>query len=80
MKIKRDKRSTMHITIYVAIGVLLSLARPLQAHESESECEKIKLKIAKIESRMRQPYTAAAGVRMEDRLRELRRKRKEHCG
>jgi hypothetical protein len=80
MEIGRDKRSTMQITIYVAIGMLFTLARPLHAHESESECEKIKLKIAKIESRMRQPYTAVAGVRMEERLRVLRRKRKEHCG
>ena len=79
MEFRRNRRSRVHITCYVAIGVWLTLARPVHAHESESECEKIKLKIAKIESRMRQPYTAAAGIRMDERLRELRKKRKEHC-
>lgn len=44
-----------------------------------AECEKIKQKIAKIESKMRQGYRSAAGERMTDELRRLRKLRAKYC-
>lgn len=42
-------------------------------------CAEIKEKIRTIESRMRAGYTRAQGERYEERLRELRAKRRELC-
>ena len=47
--------------------------------DRETECVETKAKIRKIESRMRQGYTAKQGVRMEDELRRLRERRKRLC-
>lgn len=47
--------------------------------DRQSECEETKAKIRKIESKMRQGYTAKQGVRMEDELRRLRERRKRLC-
>jgi hypothetical protein len=45
----------------------------------EAECRKIAEKIRQIEARMRQPYSAAQGVRYDQRLRELKEKRYRRC-
>lgn len=45
----------------------------------EVECERIKQKIAKIQSKMRQGYRASAGEKMEDELRRLRKLRSKTC-
>jgi hypothetical protein len=45
----------------------------------EAECRKIAERIRQIEARMRQPYSAAQGVRFDQRLRELREKRYRRC-
>jgi len=47
--------------------------------EKDAECAETKAKIRKIESRMRQGYTAKQGVKMEDELRRLRERRKRIC-
>jgi len=44
-----------------------------------AECEKTKQKIAKIESKMRQGYRTAAGEKMTDELRRLRKLRAKYC-
>ncbi|MDH5501448.1 MAG: hypothetical protein OEY72_10155 [Gammaproteobacteria bacterium] len=49
------------------------------ADVSKAECAETKAKIRKLESRMRQGYTAKKGVRMEDELRRLRERRKRVC-
>jgi hypothetical protein len=49
------------------------------ADEDKAECAETKAKIRKIESRMRQGYTAKQGVKMEDELRRLREHRKRIC-
>ncbi len=49
------------------------------ARDNAKVCEQIDRKIEKIHSRMRQGYTAKQGVRLEERLRELKRKRYELC-
>jgi hypothetical protein len=47
--------------------------------DRNTECIETKAKIRKIESRMRQGYTAKQGVRMVDELRRLRERRKRLC-
>ncbi|MEM8816969.1 MAG: hypothetical protein AAGE85_14170 [Pseudomonadota bacterium] len=47
--------------------------------DRDRQCRKIDETIRKIEARMRRPYTAAQGVRFDERLRELKRKRYEDC-
>ena len=42
-------------------------------------CETVKAQIRYVQSRMRAGYTAKQGYRLEDRLRELRRKRSRLC-
>ena len=51
------------------------------AHDCEKpdRCKAIKEKIRKIESKMRHGYSAAAGIRMDERLRELRQQRRKAC-
>lgn len=51
------------------------------AHESEDNhrCEETKQKIRKIQSQMRQGYSASRGIRLEARLRELRELRRKQC-
>ena len=68
-------------------GLLLSVALCVTpaangvAHDSckRLECEKTRQKIAKIEARMRLGYKTAAGERMKDELRRLRRYRAKVC-
>lgn len=43
------------------------------------ECQKIKEQIRAIEARMRRPYTASQGVRLDERLRKLKDKRYRVC-
>ena len=45
----------------------------------EAECRKIADKIRQLEARMRRPYSAAQGVRYDERLRELKEKRYRRC-
>lgn len=42
-------------------------------------CEQLERKIRRIHARMRQGYSAKQGVRLEERLRELRRERARKC-
>ena len=42
-------------------------------------CETIKEQIRKIESTMRQGYSAAQGIKLDERLRKLREKRRKAC-
>ncbi|MFQ5609465.1 MAG: hypothetical protein ACE5F8_04265 [Woeseiaceae bacterium] len=47
--------------------------------KDKEACEKVKAQIEKIVSRMRHGYSAAQGVRYEEKLRELREKRFKIC-
>ena len=42
-------------------------------------CKSIKEQIRNVESRMRQGYTAAQGIKLDERLRKLREKRRKAC-
>lgn len=63
--------------------VALAVASPVDAADRQKTrqdaCETVKAKIRYVESRMRAGYTAKQGYRLEDRLRELRRKRSKLC-
>ncbi len=45
----------------------------------EAECAKVKTQIQKLENRMRRGYTAAQGVKYDERMRELKAKRYRVC-
>ena len=61
--------------------LLTLLALPGQAHDycSKAKCEETKQKIKKIESKMRQGYSASQGQKMQDDLRRLRKIRSKRC-
>ena len=47
--------------------------------DDKAACEKVKQQIRVIEARMREGYSAAQGIRYEERLRELRDKHYKLC-
>jgi hypothetical protein len=59
--------------------LLIALPAPCAPDTRKNDCAETKAKIRKIESRMRQGYTAKQGVQMEDELRRLRERRKRLC-
>ena len=69
------------VGLLISVLILATPFEPLTAHEpsKKSQCETIKQQIRRIEARMRQGYTAAQGVRLSERLRELRARRSKHC-
>ena len=68
----------MTLCLFILAGLT---AQPATAHDycPKAECEKVKQKIRKIESRMRQGYSRAEGERMSEQLRELRAMRSKRC-
>ena len=56
-----------------------SMATVADTPRDKAECRKTKLEIRKIEARMRRPYSAAQGIRYDERLRELKEKRYRVC-
>lgn len=65
----------------LAIALLiLAIALPADGGDCDKEkCRKVKEDIRNIESRMRAGYSAAQGIRLEERLRKLKKKRRETC-
>lgn len=62
------------------VTALLCLPAPAPAADrDEQECEAVKEKIRKVQSRMRRGYSAEQGVRLNAKLLELREKRKKAC-
>ena len=51
----------------------------MAARDTDAECREIDRKIERIQARMRSGYSAKEGVRLKERLRELRRKRYDLC-
>ena len=68
------------IRTLLIIGMLLFSVQ-CNAHNCEKtdRCKTIKEQIRKVESRMRQGYSAAQGIRLDERLRTLREKRRKAC-
>jgi hypothetical protein len=70
--------------VRVLLALLLCLvfaarAAPLLTDEREIKCAETRDKIRRIESKMRQGYTAKQGVKMQDELRSLRELRRRLC-
>ena len=66
---------------YLLLCCALLISAPVDAHDchKRDRCEVIKEKIRKVESRMRQGYSAAQGIRLDERLRKLREQRRKAC-
>ena len=58
---------------------LIQLPAVAGSKVEKAACEKVKQQIRVIESRMRDGYSAAQGIRYEARLRDLRDKRYKLC-
>jgi hypothetical protein len=63
----------------LVFALLLATGADASRKSDAAACAEIKEKIRTIESRMRAGYTRAQGERYEERLRELRAKRRELC-
>jgi hypothetical protein len=74
-----SRAETMQYLAALFIWALGAANGPSATEERRQECAETKAKIRKIESKMRQGYTAKQGVRMEDELRRLREKRSRVC-
>lgn len=68
-------KGIMHV---VLLAILLQ-ADTSDASRDREACERVKEQIRAIEARMRRGYTAAQGIRLEERLRELKDKRYKLC-
>jgi len=70
----------MKSTAWMLMLIVLILV-PVHAGDTSDKdaCEQVKKKIRVIESRMRDGYSAAQGIRYEARLRELKEKRYKLC-
>lgn len=64
-----------------ALLLLIMAAPPVSANgnSDKAACEKVKQQIRSIEARMRNGYSAAQGIRFEERMRELKEKRYKLC-
>ena len=61
------------------VAAALIIQDGVVAKRDKERCEKVKAQIRKIEAKMRLGYSAAQGIRYEEKLRELREKRYKIC-
>lgn len=60
--------------------VVLAMATPVTADPVDrKECEKVKQQIRELQAKMRNGYTAAQGIRYDERMRKLKDKRYKVC-
>ncbi len=59
--------------------VLATMHSEAHTQDDASACEKVKQQIRSIQTKMRNGYSAAQGIRYEERLRELKEKRYKLC-
>lgn len=66
---------------YLILAMLLVAGAGADAKRDcdKEECQKVKTAIRAIEARMRNGYTAAEGIRFDERLRKLKDKRYKIC-
>lgn len=67
------------LTIVLTALLLVLQAVPADARKDRAACDKAKQQIREIEARMRNGYSAAQGIRYEERLRKLKEKRYRLC-
>ena len=59
--------------------VWAALQAAADTRDDEAACEKVKQQIRSIQAKMRNGYSAAQGIRFDERLRELKEKRYRLC-
>ena len=59
--------------------MLVAVPGSAKQQNDEAACEKVKQQIRSIQSRMRNGYSAAEGIRFDERLRELKKRRYKLC-
>lgn len=64
---------------FLLLLVLATMQTAADTRHDEAACEKVKQQIRSIQTKMRNGYSAAQGIRYEERLRELKAKRYELC-
>ena len=67
------------VFVPVLLAALISTSASAAPPDDKEQCKKIKQQIRAIEARMRNGYSAAQGIRYEERLRELKEKRYKIC-
>jgi hypothetical protein len=65
------------VTVFLLLCSIPQLAA--QPKSAKAECAEIRRQIRRIHSRMRAGYTAKQGIRLDERLRELKKKRAKAC-
>ncbi|MGB5346681.1 MAG: hypothetical protein WBN23_11000 [Woeseia sp.] len=65
--------------ILLFCSISTGAAPPNAAEAARIECAEVRRQIRRIHSRMRAGYTASQGIRLDDRLRELKKKRARVC-
>ena len=69
----------MRATPILLLAVFLAASANASTNKDKQACEKVKQQIRAIEAKMRRGYTAAQGIRYEERLRNLKDKRYKLC-
>ena len=64
---------------WLVLGVLCFAESDARTKSEAADCAEVKEKIRNIESRMRSGYTRAQGEKYEEKLRELRARRRHLC-
>jgi hypothetical protein len=65
-------------TVFLIIALMDTTANASPSID-KAACEKVKQQIRAIEARMRDGYSAAQGIRLDERLRKLKEKRYKLC-
>jgi hypothetical protein len=70
------------LTILLLVPILSLMAAPGQTHDycAKARCEETRQRIKKIESKMRQGYSASQGEKLAEALRKQRLLRSKRCG
>ena len=69
----------MKLAVLLLLAVALLPTAVAEAQRNKEDCEKVKRQIRVIEAKMRNGYSAAQGIRLEERLRLLKDKRYKVC-
>jgi len=76
-------RRMKHILFATALACFVAalVTAPVQAGNKDRQvkCEDTKEKIQRLQTKMRHGYTARQGIRMDDQMRRLKKKRSEYC-
>ena len=63
----------------LALALIVQIPAYAGDKDAEKACETVKKQIRSIEAKMRNGYSAAQGIRYDERLRELKKKRYKLC-